>query len=62
MKYMQTALSKFSGSMKLPLNLLADQPRHDGLVDASHDRFMQRLDAMTMERARNLPARRIFKH
>lgn len=62
MKYMQSALNKFSGSIKLPMNLLADQSRHDDLVEVSQDRFIQRLAAMTSERNRDLPARRFFKH
>lgn len=62
MKYMQTAFNKVSGSIKLPMNILADHTRHVDPDQAPSDRFIQRLDAMTKEKARDLPTRHFFKH
>lgn len=62
MKYMQTALNKVSGSIKLPMNILADHTRHPELDHAPRDRFMQRLDALSKDKARILPERHFFKH
>lgn len=62
MKYMQAALNKVSGSIKLPMNILADTTHYAGPDHARSDRFVQRLDALSKDKARSLPERHFFKH